>query len=68
MRFKYPNDYCCIVTRSSDIWYCKTCNKAHGKLYVNNLDENKYCPNCVPEDIKSKSVDINHINEIIESK
>ena len=65
MRFKYPRDYCCIVT-STNIWYCKTCKQAHGFLYVNNVNEDKYCPNCVPADIKSKSIHINHNNEIID--
>lgn len=66
MRFKYPKDYCCIVTDSHN-WFCKNCKKAHGFLYVNNINENKYCPSCVPAEIKKKSIHINHINEIIEN-
>ena len=60
----YPNDYCCIVTKYES-WYCNYCGKNHKRLYVNNLDKSSYCDNCVPEDIKNKSVDINQNREII---
>lgn len=58
MSYKWPHDYCCIVTHN-DNWFCKDCRKAHDRLYVNNTDKEHYCPGCVPDDIRSKSVDIN---------
>lgn len=62
-RFKYPFQYCCIITSQLNTWYCKTCKKAHNKLYVNNKNEIKYCPTCVPDTIKNKSVNIDHNNK-----
>ena len=61
----YPKDYCCIVTTTSDIWFCKKCNKAHNRLYVSNQNKNKYCPSCVPTFIKQISIDINENQKIL---
>ena len=62
---KYPADYCCIVTSNKDNWYCKNCKKAHNRLYVNNENDKKYCPSCVPSFIKAISTDINEKQERI---
>ena len=60
-----PYSFCCIVT-SYNNWYCKDCKKGHGRLYVNTVDDKHYCPDCVPDDIKVKSIDINQNREVIE--
>lgn len=61
----YPRDYCCINT-STNIWFCVKCKVAHAELYVSNENDEKYCPQCVPADIKAKSVNITHNNEIMD--
>lgn len=39
-------------------WYCKECKKVHDILYF--VSKNKsYCEDCVPIDIKEKSVLVN---------
>ena len=63
--FTYPAEYCCINTDTPWIFYCKKCKKAHGKLYVSNKENNRYCPDCVPPFIKMISVNINENQERI---
>ena len=51
-------EYKCIVSQPGT-WFCKKCGKAHDRLYINIYDKNHYCPDCVPQDIKDQSVDVN---------
>jgi len=46
-------------------WYCSNCNFAHNDLYV-DVDDKKYCPQCVPSEVKEKAIGINQNRESIE--
>lgn len=58
--------YKCIV--SKDTWYCNKCGKKHDRLYINVYDSNHYCPDCVPQDVKDQSVDVNQNQIVIEKE
>lgn len=62
---KLPYERCCIVA-AAPIWYCKTCKICHKMLYVSTLDDIHYCDNCVPDNIRKKSVKVNQILEALE--
>jgi uncharacterized protein YeaO (DUF488 family) len=51
-------DYKCIVAQPEN-WYCKKCEKAHNRLYLNIYDNERYCPDCVPQDVKDMSIEVN---------
>ena len=36
-------------------YYCKVCNKGHNELYISSTGA-KFCPYCVPKDIKESAV------------
>ena len=58
-------DYKCLVAQPNN-WYCKKCEKAHDRLYINIYDKERYCEHCVPPDIMERSVDVNQSQKIIE--
>lgn len=59
------NDYECIVTSHSNIWFCKNCRKAHGALYCDNTTGEHYCESCVPDDVKQKTIKVNENGDVL---
>lgn len=62
----HKHDYECIITSHKDIWFCKTCRKAHGALYCDNVNKKHYCESCVPDDIKLKVINVNENGDVLD--
>ena len=58
-------NYECIITSHDYIWYCKNCKRAHGSLYIDNVNNKHYCELCIPDDVKSKAIKINENGEML---
>lgn len=44
-------------------YYCKKCNKGHNALYIASTGD-KFCPRCVPKDIKESAVKLTQTWEV----
>lgn len=53
-----------IATTGDNNWFCKKCGHKHNDLYY--VKGSKYCPSCVPENIKNNAIKINANREEIE--
>lgn len=36
-------------------WWCKRCNRSHSNLYIDTDTKERYCDNCIPNDLKKKA-------------
>lgn len=42
-----------ITSEIKNQFYCQKCKISHNSLYIDK-NNNKYCPNCVPKELKKK--------------
>lgn len=56
----------CIINDSHPAWFCSKCSISHHLLYMKGKE--RYCPECVPYEIKDKAIFMNQNREIITNK